>query len=309
MDINLVNTHDKFFKYLFSKKEPVAEFVEKTLPVEIAENLHLDTLKLDKTEYLSNNLKTSFSDIVYDCDYGDKSSKIKISLLFEHKSYIEDHPHLQLLGYMHNMWQTQINQKKELSTIMPIIFYHGKPRWKKQPFIEHFKNIDASLQKFIPSFEYQLIDTSNYTNEQIKALFENLELQISLLLMKNIYYEHEIMQNLTVIFSDIDSLLNHEAGEQYFEATIAYIYYNTNIETQKIVNKMREISPKAEQKFVSTAMHLMTKGKEEGIKKVAFNLLRSGIADDIILTTTNLTVEELNYLKTLNNYPNNLGLA
>ncbi len=83
MDKNLIYSHDKFFKELFSKREEVSEFVSKTLPKQLVEKLNLEKLELDKTEYIDKKLKTSFSDIVYNCVYG-KDTKIKITLLFEH---------------------------------------------------------------------------------------------------------------------------------------------------------------------------------------------------------------------------------
>ena len=65
---------------------------------------------------------------------------------------------------------------------------------------------------------------------------------------------------------------------------------------------MRTISPKAGKKLVSTAMKLQLKGIEVGIKKVAFSLIKQGVADEIILKATNLSQEQLDYLKTLNEY-------
>ena len=44
-------------------------------------------------------LKEFYSDIVYNCKYDGKTD-IKISLLFEHKSYAPDYPQLQLIKYM-----------------------------------------------------------------------------------------------------------------------------------------------------------------------------------------------------------------
>ena len=39
----LIKSHDGFFKKLFSKKDEVREFLAKTPPQEILNNLHLDT--------------------------------------------------------------------------------------------------------------------------------------------------------------------------------------------------------------------------------------------------------------------------
>jgi len=80
------------------------------------------------------------------------------------------------------------------------------------------------------------------------------------------------------------------------------LYYATNLETQKIVEKIRTISPKAGEKFVSTAMRLKTEGIETGIKKVAFSMLKKNYTDKEIIDLTGLTQEQLNFLKTLNEY-------
>ncbi len=128
MDNKITNTHDKFFKSLFSKKEGVIEFISKTISPEIIEKLDFNTLTIDKTEYLDKRLNSSFSDLVYNCQYG-SIGNVKISLLFEHKSQAEKFPHFQLLGYMLRIWELQIKQQKELTPIIPIVFYHGKKKW------------------------------------------------------------------------------------------------------------------------------------------------------------------------------------
>jgi predicted transposase/invertase (TIGR01784 family) len=301
IDKNLINSHDRFFKQLFSGKEEVSEFVAKTFPPELVTNLDLKTLELDKTEYIDNNLKTSFSDIVYNCKYG-KDTQVKISLLFEHKSYPESYPHFQLLGYMLKIWQTQIKQKQNLTPVIPIIFYHGEKKWNKKPFNDYFKGLDETLLKFIPSFDYQIIDTSDYTDEQIQKLFDSLELQIGMLIMKNIYNEQKILQEISGFFAGINQLLQTEKGEQFFETLVSYLYYATKIETQKLVEKMRTISPKAEEKFISTAMRLKMEGIEKGIKKVAYSMMQENIPDSVILKVTKLSQKELDYLKSLKEY-------
>jgi predicted transposase/invertase (TIGR01784 family) len=301
MDKNLVNSHDRFFKELFSKKEEVSEFIAKTFPKEIVEKIDLQSLELDKTEYVDSKLRTNYSDIVYNSKYG-KHTNIKISLLFEHKSYPETFPHLQLLGYMLKIWETQIKQKQSITPIIPIIFYHGKQKWVKQTFDTYFDEIDETLHNFIPKFEYQLVDTFEYSDDEIIKLFSNLQLQMGLLILKNIYNEQKIIQEVDKIFGEINQLLQTEQGEQFFEAIVSYLYYATNLETPKMVEKMRTISPNAGEKFVSTAMRLEMKGIEKGIKKVAYSLLKQGVSDEIILIATKLTQKELDYLKSIKEY-------
>jgi len=300
-DKNLINSHDRFFKELFSKKAEISEFIAKTFPIEISEKIDFQSLELDKTEYIDNKLKTNYSDIVYNCKFGN-SINIKISLLFEHKSYPETYPHFQLLGYMLRIWEIQIKQKQELTPIIPIIFYHGEKKRKKKSFKNYFENIDSDLLKFIPNFDYELIDVSKYSDDKIIELFNSLQLQIGILLMKNIYNEQKIIQQISKFFAEVNKLLQTEQGEQFFETIISYLYYATNLETDKIIEQMRTISPKAGEKFISTAMRLKTEGIETGIKKVAFLMIQENIADSVILKVTKLSKKELEYLKTLKEY-------
>jgi predicted transposase YdaD len=85
-----------------------------------------------------------------------------------------------------------------------------------------------------------------------------------------------------------------------------------------MVEKMRTISPKAGEKFISTAMRLKMEGRlegrmegrmegklegiEKGVKKVAFSMMQENIPDEIILKVTKLTQKELDYLKTLKEF-------
>ncbi len=300
MKKNLINSHDRFFKELFSKKEEVSEFVEKTFPAEIAKNLDLETLELDKTEYVDSKLRTSFSDVVYNCKYGNETN-VKISLLFEHKSHPESYPHLQLLGYMLKIWEIQIKQKEELTPVIPIIFYHGKKKWNNKPFEKYFNGTDKALQRFIPKFDYQLIDTSDFTDAEIIKLFKSLQLQIGILVMKNIFNEQKILQEVNTIFAGLNQLLQTQQGEKFFETIVAYLLYATEIDTEKYVEKMKTISIRGTEKFVSTAMKLEMKGEKRGlirgIEKVAFNLILKGFDNKFINEATGLTNDKINYLR------------
>ena len=301
MDISKINSHDSFFKALFSRKNDVIEFVEKTFPKELTSKLHLDTLEIDKTEYIDNKLRSNFSDLVYNCKYGNGIT-VKISLLLEHKSYAEAYPHFQLLGYMQKIWQTQLKQNQKLTPIIPVIFYHGKQKWHQKNFEEYFDYIDATLQKYIPKFDYQLIDISTLTDEQIIKLFENIELRIAILLMKNIFYEQKILQELGKFFAGLDKLLQTPEGEEFFDMLTAYLFYTTQIETQKFVSKMRTISPNAGEKFISTAMRLKMEGRKMGIEKIAFSMIKKGYTDEEIMELTGLTQEQIDYLRSLKEF-------
>ena len=97
--------HDRFFRSVFAHRELMAEYVNNFLPKALSSRFHLDTLEQQKESYLDKNLNQYFSDVVYTVGYG--KSKVTLTLLLEHKSYVPPHPWLQLLQYMVNAYSAQ----------------------------------------------------------------------------------------------------------------------------------------------------------------------------------------------------------
>ena len=96
-----------------------------------------------------------------------------ICLLFEHKSEVPTHPHLQLLRYILDGMEEQLKQKKKLSPIIPIIIYQGKKRWKVRDLSRYFvKNTElapAQVREFIEILPKALNKAAMSTYEKIIA--------------------------------------------------------------------------------------------------------------------------------------------
>jgi len=136
-------------------------------------------------------------------------------------------------------------------------------------------------------------------------------MQISLLLMKNIFDAQNLLEILSDIYAKPIDLSDKEQLKKFYENISSYIY---NLSDKNLLAKIMELMEKLRTQqskgFISIAEHLEMKGKlegriegiETGIKKVAFSLLQQGVSDEIILIATNLTQYQLNYLKTLPDY-------
>ncbi|MEA3496553.1 MAG: Rpn family recombination-promoting nuclease/putative transposase [Bacteroidota bacterium] len=299
MNNKIINTHDSFFKSLFSNKNGVKEFVSKTINPNIVENLDLNTLKIDNTEYLDNHLNSSFSDLVYNCKYG--KTDIKISLLFEHKSQPEKFPHFQLLGYMLQIWKLQIKQNEELTPVIPIIFYHGKKKWDNKGFENYFGQLDNEIQNFIPKFNYELIDTSTYSDNELKEHFDSIELQVGLLIMKNIFDEHKMLEKIGLLSKQINELLQTEEGKHFFDSISVYMLNATKITSDKYKEIMENISTQAKQQFVSTAQKLRFEGIKKGIdqekKEIAIKMISKGYSNKTIIELTDLKENDVENIR------------
>jgi predicted transposase/invertase (TIGR01784 family) len=299
---NIANQHDKYFKEIFSHKEEMSDFIINALP-QIAKYLDVNSLQLDTTQYIDKRLQVGYSDLVYNCKYTNKVD-LKIALLFEHKSQPENFPHLQLLAYMIKIWETNIKQNQRLMPIVPILFYHGTDEWKYKKLEEYFTGIDEPLKKYLPSFDYELIDTRNLTDEQIKNMFQMLSLKTGVLVMKHIFDAPEkLINELENIFEYLHKLLETENGRNLFETTIIYLYSNLKNDKEKVTEKLKQISPKGGDIALTIAQQLEKKGHikgiEYGIRLVATNMIKKGADDETVSEYTNLTIQQIQFLREL----------
>ncbi len=261
--MEIINPHDKFFKETFSIRENVIDFFQGIISEEIVKKLDLSTLALDNNSYVDEELREHFSDIVYTCICNDK--ELTIALLFEHKSYSVRCPYLQLLRYLLKIWEANIKQAERLMPVIPVILYHGKEEWKVRRFSEYFEGIDETFCRFIPEFEYILTDLSKYSNEDIKEkVFRKASLEISLLIMRNIFNENELESNLKDFFEIGRHYFEEEEGLRFLESIIRYLYSTTEIEVDTVVDTIKEISEKGGEISMTTAAKLIEKGKIEG---------------------------------------------
>ena len=155
---SIKNPHDLFFREAWERKDEVCSFLENNLPVEILDCLNLDTLKVEKDTFVDSKLKAHYSDILYSLMTKD-GKPIKLYLLFEHKSYLDDDTLFQLLRYKIRILETERKQdpiKKPLIPILSFILYHGKSGWKfKKKFGDLF-NAPEALKPYLLTFEQQL---------------------------------------------------------------------------------------------------------------------------------------------------------
>ena len=165
--MSITNPHDLIFKQIESLKENAIDYIREVCPPEFIQNLYLDTLSLYESSYTTEELKEYFSDLVYQCNYKGRTD-IKITLLFEHKSFKTEYPLIQILKYMINIWDNQLKGKQPLTPVIPILFYHGKEKWEIRRFDTYFIGIDDILKRFIPCFNIIFTDITKLPDEQIK---------------------------------------------------------------------------------------------------------------------------------------------
>jgi len=271
----ITNIHDKYFRELFSKKEIMQDFLIGALP-NVAKYLKLNTLTLDETTYIDENLQNTYSDLVYSCKYK-TSYRLKIALLFEHKSYVPQHPYLQLLGYMLKIWETNVKQNKKLIPVIPILFYHGKKKFEQKKFDSYFEKMDNLLRNYLPNFDFEVINTKFLSDAAVKILFNQVALRTGLLLMKHIFDStEELLEKLLVIFADFKKLQESDMGKRFLDTTMIYFFSGTKLNVETVKTSAEKLNFELGEVFESTAYKLIKQGELEGLRKGELEGLRKG---------------------------------
>ena len=295
-DKKIHDPHDTIFKTSFSDRNNTIDLINGTFPKEIVEHLQLETLTLESTTYIDRKLKKYYSDLVYTCKY--KESDILITILFEHKSYLPEFPHVQLLRYILNIQEHSIANTNKLIFTLPVVFYHGKDTWKKRSFSEYFNIKDDFLLKFIPNFDYLVIDLSGYSHDDIKQKITGQLLKILMQIMKYSYNENILNENLEKIFKIGKLYIEEPKGLIFFKKIIRYLYeIDDNLDVDKLMEIVKENDDKAGGVIMSTATKLIQKGETKNRIEVAKRMLKNGVDLTTISEYTDLPIVEIKKLK------------
>ena len=258
--------HDRLFRETFSRVSEAKLFFQHFLPEDITGYLDLETLKLQNTSFVNERLESHFSDIVYSCQWENSNQEAFLTFILEHKSYPEKHPHLQLMRYMLEGYTYQLKQNKNLSLIIPVVLYHGKEQWNAKPFKDYFELPDPYLQRFVPSFDFIMVNLAKYADEQILAIGMSF-LASSLLLFKHKQDKNFVLNNYRQIFIFVEGYQSKAETLRYLRTLILYVFQSFDIEEKEIHDIIEDLPKNVSDMFISTYDQAVEAGEIRGIRK------------------------------------------
>ncbi|MDQ6481367.1 Rpn family recombination-promoting nuclease/putative transposase [Dyadobacter sp. LHD-138] len=290
--------HDTFFRGILADKEVASDYFKAYLPTFVTEKLDFDTLVQTGESYISKQLKESFSDVVFTCKLKEGERQVKVSLLIEHKSYIDKYTPIQLGSYIFSGLQKQLDNREKLSIIIPILFYHGEERWEYKDLSGLFNNPDPDWDQYVPNFSYVYNNLWEMSDEQLEAL-SNQFLTASLLTLKHFKQNTWLEENATKIF-----IKTRDVPENLLELLIVYFLQINKSDEPKFIEIFESIPEALKDKIMSTYDMLIEKGEKRGFEKgfekaqaeYVKNMLLKGFAEEVICDTLGVKSE---FVKTI----------
>ncbi|MCU0467399.1 MAG: Rpn family recombination-promoting nuclease/putative transposase [Arcicella sp.] len=287
---NITNVHDKFFKETFSRLEVVQNFIEETLPVEYKSKINLQNLVLSKDSFIDTSLEEHLADLVYKTTF--EGQEVLITLLFEHKSYIDSFPHWQLLRYMTNVWELEQKQKQKPSLVISIIIHHGDSTWKKVPIQSYFGQLQASLLPFLPEFDYILVSLNDFSDKQITE-FKNAFLRTAALLMKHSRDEEKKLLAIESIIVDCLKSVEALQDDDYMETVILYMNNTLDLTTNELMIIFTKVSTIVTQKFMTVDQRIRIEATENVTLQYIKGMLEEGFNADTIAKVFKLPIKKV----------------
>lgn len=124
MKIYSATPNDAIFKHFLRHKAIARDFLQAHLPCELLAQCHLEILQLASGSFVEENLRASYSDILYALQTRDGPGYIYV--LIEHQSTPDKLMPFRLMRYTLAAMQQHLDAgHSTLPLVIPMLFYHG----------------------------------------------------------------------------------------------------------------------------------------------------------------------------------------
>ncbi len=289
---SITSIHDTFIRAILADKRIALDYFQASLPVFVRERLDFSSLTQLPDSYVSSELHKTISDIVYSCRRKDGKGDIKVSLLIEHKSYVDKFTPLQIGSYIFSGLLKQAENEKKLSPIIPVLLYHGKEKWEYRTLQYLFKDIEPEWAKYIPDFDYIYNNLSEVSDEQLEMLHNNF-LKASLLTLKHSFEKDWLEANAVRLLA-----WSENTDENLQKGFVVYLFEQSKLKGDKILKIMEALPTTIRKTVKSTVDYLREEGELAKAKKVVRNLIKvSNLSDMQIAAAAEISVEDVERIR------------
>jgi hypothetical protein len=329
------NASDNSFKLIFGNHRLFLDFLK--------DFIHIDILKDVKPEDIED-LSERFLPLFHDNRDSDTVKRINLKeksffviAILEHESKVNYRSSFKMLQYVCLVLddcEKEADREAPGSTlrkdfkyppVLPIIFYDGRDTWTAEMNFFDRTNMNGIFEKYIPKFEYELVNLNDYSEEEVKGFGDVLSfiLLIDKLrgsggesLLRHLppdYVEKlnlQIPEDMVKLLSDVVRVLLDKSGvdRRIAEKLTEYIEKGDGREYkgmfEAVIESIIEEREEARKQGIALGQE---QGREEGIAlgqeqaykeklQIAAKFKELGVPLKTITEAIGLTIEEINGL-------------
>ena len=324
-----MGAHDNLFRKSFGTKVVTRDFLLSRLPADILARIDIDSLEKQNSSYISEKLKSLYTDVVYRVDLttketqrrgGDLPSAAYLYFLIEHQTDAEDLMPLRLLEYNVAMMRHHVEQglkqlgkrRKRHVPKLPVIFnlvlYGGERYNYPKRLIDAFETPDLLYRILEQPFLVHLREDSRQ-----RILQDGLAALVGLLLRES----HR--KDFADFVSKYPKVLDLIKQSSYAEPAIMYILDRDPKDVGKVVAQMNKLGPEIKGKVMTALEKVEQRGRKAGITEgrkagitegkkagrqegkidIAKRMLTKGMGIKLIAEVTGLSLQSIGALNVL----------
>ena len=170
-----VAEHDNGYKRLFSHPEMVADLLRGFVREDWVRDLDFSTLERVSGSYVTPELRSRESDIVWRVRWG-QDRWLYVYLLIEFQSTVDPFMALRVLVYVGLLYQDLVQHRQlttagKLPPVLPLVLYNGTAPWGAvREVAELIEEVPGGLEQYRPRLRYCLLDEAQIADSELESL-------------------------------------------------------------------------------------------------------------------------------------------
>jgi predicted transposase/invertase (TIGR01784 family) len=236
------------------------------LPVDLVAALDLDSLELQKDTFVDEELRESYSDLLYSVQFVDQDGQRgqgQVYLLLEHKSQSDPMTCFQLLRYIVRIWEQRQRSGQTLCPVFPLVIYHGQEAWSAPVSLEELIGGPSRLFQYGVQMAYPVLDIGRIPDESL-ATEPFLQSVLGLLKYSR---RRDFEEKLEFLLRCLLGSGTTELQTEHLDAVLVYITtVSPSIPMETLAMTIQKIFP-TQIEPGSIADQYIAKGRQEGIQE------------------------------------------
>ncbi|MBA1931077.1 Rpn family recombination-promoting nuclease/putative transposase [Escherichia coli] len=278
--------HDAIFKAFLSRPETARDFIEIHLPPSLVKLCNLDTLHLESSSFVEENLRQYYNDVLYSVETTKGCGYIYV--LIEHQSSPDENMAFRMLRYAIATMQRHLEAGHDyLPLVIPILFYQGKrsPYPWSTNWLDGFPDPDIARDLYFHAFP--LVDITLIPDDEI--------MQHRSMAAFTLVQKHIRQRDMTTLLDKLSRLmiLGQMSG-QLIRMLINYMaLVGEAQDVRTLVHGLAQRVPQQGEELMTLAEEL----RRDALLNVAKAMLQRGFDLQLIMEMTGLSQEDLYQLQ------------
>jgi len=231
------NTVDNSFKLIFGDHRLFSDFLRDFIHIDILKEVKPEDIEDISERFLPLFQNNRDSDTVKRINL--KGSPLFVIAILEHESKVNHRSCFKMLQYIClvlDAWEKDVEKEDPGSSfrkdfkyppVLPIIFYDGSETWTAERNFFGKTNLNAAFEKYIPKFEYELVNLNDYSEQEIMGFEDALSIILLIdklrgsggeSLLRHLPEDYikklslQIPENLSKLLSDVIRVLLDKSG-------------------------------------------------------------------------------------------------